>query len=438
VTPAARLQAAIEILDAIETERIPADRVAGAYTRARRYIGAKDRAAVLDLVYAVLRRRAQLDWWLARMLAGAPTNAGRIAVCLLLERGHAPEQLRQDFAGARHGPALPAGAIERLARGLAGQELAHGDQPFDVRANVPGWILPALTERFGQAIEAELVALNRPAGLDLRVNALKATREEAIRALALEGIEARPTPYSSWGLRVSGRPRLAQGDAFARGLVEVQDEGSQLAAMLVDARPGMRVCDLCAGAGGKTLALAAAMANKGHIVACEVSDRRLEGATTRLRRAGAFNVELKSLGGERDPWIKRHKESFDRVLVDAPCTGTGTWRRNPDARWSLTQGDIDELAIVQASILESAWRLVRPGGRLIYATCSLLHRENEQQVDRFLLSHKEFGATPVNEVWAAVSPVRPIGDGPYLALSPARHGTDGFFVAVLTRRRESP
>lgn len=438
MTPAARLQAAIEILGAIDTEHLPADRVASAYTRARRYIGAKDRAAVLELVYGVLRTKAQLDWWLARLLAGSLDHAGRIAVYLLLQGAHTPEWLREGYAGARHGPSLPEGVIDRLVRGLAGQRLTHPDQPLEVRANVPAWLMPALRQRFGSDIESELAALNQPAAVDLRVNTLKSTREEAIRDLAAEGIEARPTRHSPWGLRVSGRPRLTQSETFATGKVEVQDEGSQLAAMLVDARPGLRVCDLCAGAGGKTLAMAALMANKGHIVACEVSNRRIEGATTRLRRAGVFNVEIKSLTGERDPWIKRHKDGFDRVLVDAPCTGTGTWRRNPDARWSLTAADIDELTAVQSRILDSAQRLVRKGGRLIYATCSLLHRENEERIEQFLASHKEFEVLPVSEVWRAFGAAPCPGDGPFLSLSPARHGTDGFFVAVLGRRADPP
>ena len=238
------------------------------------------------------------------------------------------------------------------------------------------------------------------------------------------------------GIRVAGRPPLSALEVFKRGSIEVQDEGSQIAALLVDARPGMRVCDFCAGAGGKTLALSAAMENQGHIVACDTSAKRLEGAKTRLRRAKAFNVEQRLLASERDQWVKRHKHAFDRVLVDAPCTGTGTWRRNPDAKWVLSPGDVVELAALQRRILDSAQRLVKPGGRLVYVTCSLLKDEDEAQAEWFAQAHPEFAALPVAAVWpATVGGEAPNGD-PYLVLTPAQHGTDGFFVAVFERHAD--
>jgi 16S rRNA (cytosine967-C5)-methyltransferase len=257
--------------------------------------------------------------------------------------------------------------------------------------------------------------------------------------LAAGGIKAAPTELSPWALRVQGRPNLPAQAAFTEGLVEIQDEGSQLAALLVGARPGMRVCDFCAGAGGKSLALAAAMGNKGHIVACDVSGPRLEGATKRLRRAGAHNVERRHLESERDAWVKRHAGSFDRVLVDAPCSGTGTWRRNPDARWRLTPQDVAELRELQGRILASAARLVKPGGRLIYVTCSLLPEENERQAEAFAAANPEFEPVPVSQVWREAlgtkpPPGHPDWGDPWLRLSPARHGTDGFFVAVFARQ----
>jgi 16S rRNA (cytosine967-C5)-methyltransferase len=229
---------------------------------------------------------------------------------------------------------------------------------------------------------------------------------------------------------------VASLDLFRAGLVEVQDEGSQLVSLLTDARPGQRVCDFCAGAGGKTLALAAAMANKGHIVACDVLPGRLDRSSVRLRRAGVHNVERQSLASERDPWVKRHKGRYDRVLVDAPCTGIGTWRRNPDAKWRLEPGDLVELVQLQARILDSAARLVTPGGRLVYATCSLLAEENEDQVRRFLGGHLDFALVPAPEAWAEVLPGPSPGEGPYLSLTPAVHGTDGFFIAIFQRRAE--
>jgi 16S rRNA (cytosine967-C5)-methyltransferase len=305
-------------------------------------------------------------------------------------------------------------------RPLAGHTLAHPGMPDAVRYEVPDWLLPRLADRFGPALTRELTALLEPAPLDLRVNLLKSSREKARQALAAEGIETEPTPLSPWGLRSPGRRPVTTGAAFRAGLVEIQDEGSQLVALQADARPGMRVADLCAGAGGKTLAMAMTMENRGHILACDVSAARLESSVRRLRRAGVHNVERHFLTAG-DKALKRRGSSFDRVLVDAPCTGTGTWRRNPDARHRLTEADLAQLLPKQAALLETAARLVRIGGRLIYATCSLLFEENEAQVSGFAAGHPAFT-------------IRPCSGGDFMSLTPARDGTDGFFVAVLERR----
>ena len=237
------------------------------------------------------------------------------------------------------------------------------------------------------------------------------------------------------GLRVEGRPPLATLKCFKDGLIEVQDEGSQLVGLLVDAKPGMRVVDFCAGAGGKTLAIAAQMRNKGKIFACDVLQGRVDRAAVRFTRAGIHNVERKGLSSERDPWVKRHAGTFDRVLIDAPCTGTGTWRRNPDAKWKLTRQDLAELTELQRRILDSACRLVKPGGRLIYATCSLLAEENEAQIAHFLSHHAEFKLLPLPYVWHDVIGGAPPAEGAMLSLTPARNGTDGFFAAILERQK---
>jgi 16S rRNA (cytosine967-C5)-methyltransferase len=260
------------------------------------------------------------------------------------------------------------------------------------------------------------------------------SRESAAAALAAEGIGTEPTPLSPWGLRVPERRPVTSTRAFQEGLVEVQDEGSQLIALLTDARPGMRVADYCAGAGGKTLALAAAMGNRGRLTACDVSAPRLEGAVRRLRRAGVDNAE-RHLLEPGDRWAKRRAGTFDRVLVDAPCTGTGTWRRNPDARTRTGPEDLRELVAKQAAVLDAAAGLVRPaGGRLVYATCSLLPEEDEDQVRAFLGRHPGFAPLPLSVAWAEAGlPPPPAGDGDFLATSPARHGTDGFFAAILQR-----
>ncbi len=431
MTPGARVQAAIEVLEAVTTRAAPADAVAGAYFKERRYIGAKDRAAIAAMLYGVLRHRAQLDWWLGR-IGTHPDARARMVAWLALAEGWSPADIDKHFDGDRFRPVPLTVAERKAAEGLARRTLDHPEQPPTVRHNYPDWIEPALRERFGAGLAREMAALAKPAPLDLRVNVLKTTRDEAIRQLS-GSLDVEPTQLSPLGIRVAGRPPLGALPAFRDGLVEVQDEGSQLAALMVEAKPGMRVCDFCAGAGGKSLAIAAAMGNKGHVVACDVSGRRLEGATRRLRRAGAFNVEQRHLTGERDPWVKRHRERFDRVLVDAPCTGTGTWRRNPDAKWVLRPEDPVELAALQRRILDSAARLVKPGGRIIYATCSLLPAENEAQAEWFSSTHPAFRALPVAEIWSRVVGGAVPEAGLYLRLSPARHNTDGFFVAVFER-----
>ncbi|MGA9868682.1 MAG: RsmB/NOP family class I SAM-dependent RNA methyltransferase, partial [Acetobacteraceae bacterium] len=289
---------------------------------------------------------------------------------------------------------------------------------------------PRLAARFGSALAVEAAALTAPAPLDLRTNLLKTTREEARAALAAEGVEAVPTALSAWGLRVAERRSITGGAAFQAGLIEIQDEGSQVIAALADARPGMRVADLCAGAGGKTLAMAMTMDNRGYLLACDVSTRRLESAVVRLRRAGVSNVE-RHVQVPGDKLAKRRAGGFDRVLVDAPCTGTGTWRRNPDARLRLTEQDLVELVVKQRAILDTGAKLVRAGGKLIYATCSLLPEENEAQVIAFLARHPDFAPIPPERAWNLPGPVPTLGG--FLALTPARHGTDGFFAAVLRK-----
>ena len=429
MTPAARIGSAIELLDAVEAAgRRPADAVANDFFRSRRFIGSGDRRAVSERAWAVLRARRRLGWWLGEAgLAASP--ALLVAASLVLE-GWTAEGVSQSFSGGRHAPdRLGPEQVAGLAR-LARRTLSHPDMPEAVRLEVPDFVLPLLRARYGEALEAELAAMEGQAPLDLRVNTLKLDRAAARAALAAEGIEAEPTALSPWGLRVAGRRPVTAAKAFTEGLVEIQDEGSQLVAALVGAAPGMAVCDWCAGAGGKTLAMAMTMANRGHIVACDVSAPRLEGAVKRLRRAGVHNAE-RHLVEAGDKWAKRRAGKFDRVLVDAPCTGTGTWRRNPDGRLRLREMDLAELLPKQAAILDVAERLVRPGGRLIYATCSLLGEENEAQVTGFLARHPQYRVVPLSEAWG--EPMPALSGGVYLSLSPRRFGTDGFFAAVLER-----
>lgn len=430
MTPAARLAAAIELLAEVDAApRRPADAVANDFFRARRFIGSGDRRAVSDRAWRVLRGRRRLAWWLDR--AGtAPTPRMLVAASLLLE-GWTASGVAQSYSGGQYGAAPMLQQESAAAAALEGHTLSHPDMPQAVRLEIPDWLLPHLAARFGDLLDAEIGAMDESAPLDLRINTLKGSRADALAALAAEGLVCEPTKLSPWGMRIEGRRAVTTGAAFQSGLIEIQDEGSQIVAALVGAGPQMRVADWCAGAGGKTLALAMAMGNHGHIVACDVHDKRLEGAVRRLRRAGVHNVE-QHLITAGDKWTKRRAGTFDRVLVDAPCTGTGTWRRNPDARGRLRPIDLEELVPKQAMILDDASRLVRIGGWLVFATCSLLLEENENQVEHFLTRHPQFAVVPLAQAWPLDVAV-PCA-GLYLSLTPRQHGTDGFFAAVLERR----
>lgn len=423
MTPAGQLAAAIDLLAAIEADPRPADAIANHFFRTRRFIGGGDRRAVSTLVWGVLRARRHLGWWLD--YCHAPQSA-RMLLCLqALFTGQTPNKIAMAFAAGRYGPPPLTPEETAVLEQLSTRTLEHPNMPEPVKFEIPDWILPKLRALFGPTLSDEMAAMNETAPLDLRVNLLKATREEARIALAREGLQAEFTQYSPWGLRLQNRQSITSGKAFQDGLVEIQDEGSQLIALAVGAQPGMRVADYCAGAGGKTLAIAMGMENKGHIVACDVSAPRLDGAIKRLRRAGVHNAEQHLLE-PGDKWVKRQSGRFDRVLVDAPCTGTGTWRRNPDARTRLTETDLAELTQKQADILDQAQKLVKPGGKLIYATCSLLNDENEAQLEAFLSRTPGFKQVPLEAPETLRGALN-------LRLSPKAHGTDGFFAAVLAR-----
>lgn len=440
MTPGGRLQAAIEAFDRAREEARPADRVLHDYLRERRYIGARDRRAVSDLFWSLMRNRARLaaDCALAdgRNLTDAAVRAeaGRRLAIALCVRDKTPGVTDLAlFDGQAYAPAELAAREQDWAKALKQAKL--GERPDWAWAETPQWLWPRFQEIYAGAAEVEIAAARAEASVDLRVNALKTTREEAAARLAEEGVATDPMPLSPLGLRCRERANVAVAKAFLDGWVEVQDESAQLAALLVDARPGETVVDFCAGAGGKTLALSAAMKNAGRLIACDVAQARLDRSAIRLRRAGAFNVTRRVLTGETDKWVKRHKGTADRVLVDAPCSGSGTWRRNPDARWRLSPEGLAELTALQGRILASAARLVRPGGRLVYATCSLFLEENRERVEDFLSGYAEFSLLPVAEAWPeSAGPVPAALAGmETLNLTPGRHGTDGFFVAVMRR-----
>jgi 16S rRNA (cytosine967-C5)-methyltransferase len=427
VTPAARLQAALDLIEQVEADPRPADAVVSAWFRPRRDLNETERGELLDVLYSVMRSHGRLSWHLARHRREA-TARNRLLAWLALGAGKTRDQVQRLFSGGRFAPAsLTDGESTLLAR-LQGGTLDHPEMPDGVRGECPDWALAALQARFGDSFAREMAAMLRPPPLNLRVNPLKGSRESVLAALRGLGFEARACRMAPCGIRLPRQLSLSRLPMLKTGEAEIQGEGSQLVAMLVGAAAGDRVVDFCAGAGGKTLAIASQMANKGVVIACDVSEARLKRAAERFRGAGLHNIQTRLLSTERDKWVKRHKGTFDRVLVDAPCSGTGTWRRNPDARWR-TEG-FEALLPLQRDILDSAARLVKPGGRLVYATCSLLPQENEAQVEAFLAAHPDFRVVPLREV----APQDPDSAHPdHLSLTPARHDTDGFFAAVMQR-----
>lgn len=433
MTPGARLQTAIELLHEIEARPdIPADSVVTEGFRARRYAGSKDRRAVAALAFGVLRRRRQIDWWLARADISA-TARTRVLAFHQLAAGVDIGAMASICPDGPHAPAPLDAQEQGLARLLEGEAFDHPDQPAAVAGNLPDWLHERFHRRFPKDTHLELAALGLEAPVDLRANTLKATREAARAALRSDGVESAPTPLSPIGLRLSGRRALGGVTAFRDGLVDVQDEGSQLAALLVDARPGMTVVDYCAGAGGKTLALAAQMRNEGRILAFDVAAGRLKRAAERLVRAGVTIAETQAFEPPGAPEVGPLESTADRVLVDAPCTGTGAWRRRPEDRWRLSEAALDELVAVQDGILDRAARLVRRGGRMVYVTCSLLLDENEGRIAAFLARRPGFRRIDIRGVWKDVLTPECPATAEDLLLTPARHGVDGFYVCVLER-----
>jgi 16S rRNA (cytosine967-C5)-methyltransferase len=434
MTPGARIASAIDLLEAVAADPRPADRVANGFFRARRYMGSKDRRAVAELAYQVLRRRARLDWWIGRAAPGSESERARVLALLTLTSERDISGIAGLFDGTGYHPKPLTTAEKALVKALTGEKLEHPEQPLWVRGEVPEWLLPALSETLGDDLAAELEALAGEAPIDLRVNRLKADRDQAVAALAAEGLAAEPTPLSPIGLRLTGRRALTAGRAYRDGLVEIQDEGSQIVALLTDARPAMTVADLCAGAGGKTLALAATMDNSGRLYALDLDAARLGRSGSRIARAGARNVVLHVLLSTEDPVLSDLSGTCERVLVDAPCAGAGAWRRNPDARWRLDPQALSHFTEHQDEVLDAGALMVAPGGRLVYATCSLIPEENQRRVESFLARNDDFALLPVGQVWAETLEGPCPTEDAMLQLTPGRHGTDGFFLAILERR----
>ena len=425
--PKALLDACAELVRLTLTLEHPADAVVSRFFRDHRNLGPRERATLAETVYTVLRKKLLFDHL-------APSGSG-------------PRERRYAILGF-HGPR------DFLKSALSEQEktwLDHCDavRPADLmerhRHNLPEWLVEPLKAQLGDGFWPLVDSLSQSAPLDLRVNVLKEKRADVQKELAREAIKSIATPYSPWGLRIEGKPALTKLDLFSRGAVEVQDEGSQLLALLLDAKRGEMVVDFCAGAGGKTLAIGATMRSTGRLYAFDVSGPRLDALKPRLARSGLSNVHPAAIAHERDDRVKRLAGKMDRVLVDAPCSGLGTLRRNPDLKWRQSPQAIEELVAKQTAILASAARLLKSGGRLVYATCSILPQENEDIAQAFSAAHPDFVPLNMRELLEQLKVAHAAslcsgpaqegeGGGEFLRLWPHLHATDGFFAAAWVRK----
>ncbi len=439
--PGARVQATIEILEGFSESPLPLDRYFDKWSRSHRYAGSKDRTAIKDLVYSTVRRRGEYVW-----LMHSEDPRHLVIAALMDGQGLSLEDVQGLFDGHGYGPPPLSDEEEGLCHKLT------RPAPSEVALNCPAWLVDEISLPPDADLNEELRTSALRAPVDLRVNLLKSTPECAYDALSESQVGLSRSSNSRIGLRIapsdSLRPSInVRGlEAYRQGLIEIQDEGSQLAALMVDAREDHQVLDFCAGAGGKSLALAAAMNNRGQIYAYDTDASRLKQMAPRLERAGVRNLQVRHEAA--DPHqsaaaMAEWTDKFDRVLIDAPCSGSGTWRRNPDAKWRLTPEMIGRYAERQARLLIAAAPLVKPGGRLVYVTCSLLKRENEDRIESFLGQARGFNLLAVNQIWSEVDDLLSQSDlpkkhqNPYatLALSPQSSKTDGTFIAVLERER---
>jgi len=410
----AQLSELAVLLKELLTFAYPADAVISHYFRAHPDIGRRDRAFIAETAYSILRHLRSLE---------AAVDSQRPRDLIIAWFARLSGLNLRECEGIVH--------TNELDRYKAAKAFDLAAAPAAIRLDLPAWLEAPLTTQYGDRLPALMQALNSNAPLDLRVNSLKLSRDKALEQMLADGFAATATPHSPLGIRLTNKPPLNQYPLFQEGALEVQDEGSQLLALLTGARRGEMVCDFCAGAGGKTLALGAMMANSGRLYAFDTAEKRLARMKPRLARSGLSNVHPQVLASENDQKVKRLAGKFDRVLVDAPCSGLGTLRRNPDLKWRQNEVGLTELTAKQTLILNSAARLVKVGGTLIYATCSLLKAENQDIVDAFLNTHPGFSVQPVSETLRRIGADLDTGD--HLTLAPDLHGTDGFFATILQR-----
>ena len=425
MTPSARVAAALEILDDIARADSPADAIIANWNRTHRFAGSKDKRAIRELVYRDLRQGARYRW-LSR-LVGADPGSPRARMILASEQEGAGTAVAR-FDGSQYGPETLTDVETAQVAKL--REVSIGKPPDWVTCDCPEHLYGLLASQWPQSVVEEVQALNARAPVDLRVNTMRVNVEEARAALAEAEYEVVPTSFSPIGLRGSEYTDFSALTPFRKGLIDPQDESSQLVSLLMDARPEMKVIDLCAGAGGKSLALSAMMENKGEIVSCDTLMSRLSRMETRRARLGTENIRVQAV---EEGEIPEGLEGWaDRVLVDAPCTGSGTWRRSPELRWRTRPEDIETYAATQRALLDTAAQMVRPGGRLIYAVCSIFNGEGRDVARVFEESHADFARVPVADALGSELANR-LNAYLELVLTPHRHRTDGMYAAIFAR-----
>ncbi len=432
MTPASRYNAVCELVELMFKEERPADGILAAYFRGARYMGSSDRKSVRERFYRILRHYHRLTWHIERHHY-TPSYRSYVFLDSMFQGEHKPKDMAMRiFTGEDYAPKRLSDAEMKLMVLVHGTTLDHKDMPPRIRYECPEWAWGKFVSAFGEeGAVKQLEAMQVKNDVHLRVNTLKSDVDTVFDKLTKDGLAIERGAFSPMCIRVKGHPPMTQNDLYKSGDIEIQNEGSQLIALATAAKSGERVVDFCAGAGGKTLAIAAMMDNKGQIVASDVLEGRLKRSKQRFRRAGVHNIETRPLSSERDKWVKRQKGKYDVVLVDAPCSGVGTWRGDPDKRIRQLGPGLSELVPLQAEILDSAQRLVKPGGRLIYATCSLLPEENETQIEQFLHAHPDFERGPLPDT----IPTAVQSDG-FMKATPADHDCDGFFAAVMVRKPE--
>lgn len=431
MTPSARFAAAVELLGFIEAAPTPADQHVTAFFRARRYAGSKDRRWVSEFVYRCLRRKGELDWYTVTLEMNAGPRTAALLSLVLFDEIDA-SQIADDYFGGTHG--LDALNEQEVAALSAAASQDKGAMPDYSASNFPEWVAELLKTQYSERAEPLMASYQQRAPVTMRINSLKTDREEAQRLLAVDDIEVSPTIMSPDGLILKSRQNISRHALLDQGLAEMQDEAAQIASRLADVQPGMQVVDYCAGGGGKSLALAALMRNEGAIQAFDTSARRMRDIKSRSRRATVDIIAPLAIAGDDSDaeLLAPLLGQIPRVFVDAPCSGSGTWRRQPDQKWTLTDDRLAELMDIQQDVMSRASDLVALGGRLIYATCSIFKAENEDQVAAFLERHGDFKIVPVSEIWDDAG----LGgqwESDFLTLTPLDFGSDGFFTAVLER-----